>query len=149
MPGMGTFTEVVVKELIPHIDASFSTLATRENRGMAGLSMGGMQTFATTLPNLDKFSHIGGFSGGGGRGGTPFDVKTANNGVYADTAGFNKKVKVLFVGIGSVEGPGTKTYHEALDKSGINNVYYESPGTAHEWQTWRKCLYEFAPRLFK
>jgi enterochelin esterase family protein len=79
----------------------------------------------------------------------PFDVKTANNGVYADVAAFNKKVKLLWVGIGSVEGPGTKTFHEALDKARIHNVYFESPGTAHEWQTWRRCLNDFAPRLFR
>lgn len=150
-PGMNTFTEVMIQELIPNIDATFRTLSTRENRGMAGLSMGGMQTFATTLSNLDKFSHIGGFSGGGGggRGGAPFDVKTASNGVYADVGAFNKKVKLLWVGIGSVEGPGTKTFHEALDTAGIHNVYFESPGTAHEWQTWRRCLNDFAPRLFR
>lgn len=148
---MNTFTEVMIQELIPNIDATFRTLSTRENRGMAGLSMGGMQTFATTLSNLDKFSHIGGFSGGGGggRGGAPFDVKTASNGVYADVGAFNKKVKLLWVGIGSVEGPGTKTFHEALDTAGIHNVYFESPGTAHEWQTWRRCLNDFAPRLFR
>ena len=74
--------------------------------------MGGMQTFATTLANLDKFAYIGGFSGStGGRGG--FDPKTSNDGVFADAAAFNKKVKVLFLGIGSVEGPGTKTFSDA------------------------------------
>ena len=54
---------------------------------MAGLSMGGMQTFMTTLANLDKFAYIGGFSGStGGFGGT-FDPKTSNNGVFADATG--------------------------------------------------------------
>ena len=58
----------------------------RENRAMAGLSMGGAQTFGTALAHLDKFAYIGGFSGSsGGRGG--FDPKTASDGVYADAAG--------------------------------------------------------------
>ena len=75
---------------------------------MAGLSMGGMQTFLTTLANLDKFAWIGGFSGScGGRGGT-FDPKTTCNGAFVDPAAFNKKVKLLFLGIGSVEGPGCR-----------------------------------------
>ena len=115
---------------------------------MAGLSMGGMQTFLTTLSNLDKFAYIGGFSGSTGfRGG--FDPKTSNNGVFADAKAFNDKIKVLFLGIGSVEGPGAKTYSEQLTQAGIKNVFFESAGTAHEWLTWRRCLNDFAPRLFQ
>ena len=128
--------------------AHLSRAPGRENRAMAGLSMGGMQSFLTVLGNLDKFAYLGGFSGSsGGRGG--FDPKTSNNGVFADAAAFNKKMKVLFLGIGSVEGPGTKKFSEALTKAGIHNVYFESPGTAHEWLTWRRCLNDFAPRLFR
>ena len=44
---------------------------------------------------------------------------------------------------------GVKNYHLALAQAGIKHVYYESPGTAHEWQTWRRCLREFAPLLFQ
>jgi enterochelin esterase-like enzyme len=143
-----TFTEMMFTDLIPTIEKTYRVAPGRENRAMAGLSMGGMQTFLTTLANLDKFAYIGGFSGStGGRGG--FDPKTSNNGVFADAAAFNKKVKVLFLGIGSAEGPGTKNFSEALTKAGVNNVYFESPGTAHEWLTWRRCLNDFAPRLFQ
>lgn len=61
---------------------------------------------------------------------------------------YNKKVNLLFLGIGSAEGPGTKTFSDGLTGAGIHNVYFESPGTAHEWLTWRRCLYNFASRLF-
>ena len=143
-----TFTEMMITDLIPMVERTYRVLPGRENRAMAGLSMGGMQTFATTLANLDKFAYSGGFSGSsGGRGG--FDAKTSSNGVFADAAAFNKKVKVLFLGIGSVEGPSAKNFSEALTKAGIHNVYFESPGTAHEWLTWRRCLDDFAPRLFR
>jgi enterochelin esterase family protein len=156
-PGVGgsnTFAEVFIQELIPMIDRTYRTLATRENRAMAGLSMGGGQTFAITLANLDKFAYIGGFSGaGGGMGGAAFDVKTAHNGVFADAAAFNKKVKLVWIGVGTAEpermATSIKTFHEALDKAGIKTVYYESPGTAHEWLTWRRDLNEFAPLLFQ
>jgi enterochelin esterase-like enzyme len=142
------FTEMMLTDLIPMVERTFRVGAGRENRAMAGLSMGGAQTFGTALANLDKFAYIGGFSGsGGGRGG--FDPKTSNGGVFADAPAFNKKVKVLFLGIGSAEGPGTKTFSEQLTQAGINNIYYESPGTAHEWLTWRRCFKEFAPRLFR
>ena len=119
---------------------------------MAGLSMGGAQTFATTLTNLDKFAYIGGFSGncsGFGRGNDAPDMKTVCGGAFADPAAFNAKVKVLFLGIGAAEGPGTKNFSEALTKGGVHNVYFESPETAHEWLTWRRALHDFAPRLFK
>ena len=144
-----TFTEMMLTDLIPTIESTYRVLPGRENRAMAGLSMGGMQTFLTTLANLDKFAYIGGFSGStGGFTGT-FDPKTSDHGVFADAAAFNKKVKVLFLGIGSVEGPNTKNFSDQLTKAGIKNVYFESPGTAHEWLTWRRCLNDFAPRLFR
>ncbi len=152
-PNFGaTFTEMMFTDLIPTVEKAYRVLPGRENRAMAGLSMGGMQTFTTALANLDKFAYIGGFSGssgGPGRGSSTWDPKTASGGVYADPAAFNKKVKVLFLGIGSVEGPNTKNFSDALTKAGIHNVYFESPGTAHEWLTWRRCLNDFAPRLFR
>ncbi len=154
MGGLGsftgaTFTEMMLTDLIPMVEKTYRVLPGRENRAMAGLSMGGMQTFLTTLSHLDQFSYIGGFSGSTGGFGGQFDPKTSNNGVFADAAAFNKKVKVLFLGIGSVEGPGAKNFSENLTKAGVKNVYYESPGTAHEWLTWRRCLNQFAPLLFK
>ena len=151
--GMGslsrpTFTEMMFTDLIPTIEKGYRVLPGPESRAMAGLSMGGMQTFTTGLQNLDKFAYLGGFSGScGGRG--AFDPKTSCNGAFADPAAFNRKVKVLFLGIGSAEGQGTKQFSDALTKTGVHNVYFESPGTAHEWLTWRRCLNDFAPRLFK
>lgn len=145
-----TFTQVMLTDLIPMIERTYRVLPGRENRAMAGLSMGGMQTFFTTLPNLDRFAYIGGFSGSFGRRGGEFDPKTSNGGVFADADAFNKKVKVLFLGVGSEEDPArTKRLSDQLTAAGINNVYFESPGTAHEWLTWRRCLYDFAPRLFR
>jgi enterochelin esterase-like enzyme len=149
-----TFTEMMLTDLIPMVEKTYRVAPGRENRAMAGLSMGGMQTFTTTLTNLDRFAYIGGFSGstgGPGRGTTEWDPKTAMGGVFADAASFNKRVKVLFLGIGGAEGAGTKTFSDALTKAGIKNVYYESqsPATAHEWLTGRRCLRECAPLLFK
>jgi enterochelin esterase-like enzyme len=149
----GALEEVFIKDLLPMIDATYRTIPDREHRAMAGLSMGGMQTFNITLNNLDKFAYIGGFSGAGGNfGGGTFDPKTAHNGVMADAEAFNKKVKLVWLGIGTAEGErfynSVKNYRESLEKAGIKTVFYESPGTAHEWQTWRRSLNEFAPLLF-
>ena len=76
-------------------------------------------------------------------------MTTICGGAFADPAAFNSKIKVLFLGVGSVEGPGTKAFSDALTKAGIHNVYFESPGTAHEWLSWRRALNDFAPRLFR
>ena len=136
-------------DLIPMTEKNYRVAPGSENRAMAGLSMGGMQTFTTGLGNLDKFAYLGGFSGNcGGRGAT-FDPKTSCGGAFADPAAFNKRVKVLFVSTGSVEGPGVKNFSDELTKAGIRNVYFESPGTAHEWLSWRRALNDFAPRLFQ
>ena len=146
---LSAFTDMMFTDLIPMIEGNYRALPGRESRAMAGLSMGGMQTFTTALHNLDRFAYLGGFSGNcAGRGGT-FDPMTTCGGAFADPAAFNKQVKVLFLGIGSEEGQGTKDFSVALTKAGIPNVYFESAGTAHEWLTWRRCLYEFALRLFR
>ncbi len=143
-----TFTEMMFTDLIPTVEKNYRVAPGRENRAMAGLSMGGMQTYTTGLENLDKFAYLGGFSGScGGRG--EFDPKTSCNGAFADPAAFNQKVKVLFLSTGSVEGPGVKKFSDELTAAGIHNVYFESPGTAHEWLTWRRALQDFAPRLFR
>jgi enterochelin esterase-like enzyme len=150
VPGRGrgafdfsTFAKVMTEELIPFIDANYRTLADQPHRAMAGLSMGGAQTRQITLANLDKFSHIGLFSGGSLAADAP---------QLADPAAFKQKVKVLFVSYGSREAAGAataKANHAALERLGIKNIYYESPETAHEWQSWRRSLYELAPRLFR
>src|SRR5205823_11728205 len=90
---------------------------------------------------------------GGGFGGAPFDPKTAYNGVMANADAFNKRMRVLFLSIGTAEAQrmqdGVRGFHDALDKAGIKTALYESPGTDHEWLTWRRSLHEFAPMLFR
>lgn len=146
------FPEVLVKEVIPMIDKSFRTLADRNNRAMAGLSMGGFQTFQTTMTNLDKFAYIGGFSGAG-RLQPGADIKQAYDGAWSNADAFNKKMKLVYVSIGTKEPErmytGVNGFHQALEKAGIKHVYYESPGTAHEWQTWRRSLRQYAGLIFK
>ena len=149
------FESDVTEALIPFIDKTFRTIADRGHRAMAGLSMGGMQTFHITLNHLDLFSHIGGFSGAAGPfiTGRDVDFKTDYNGVLADPAAFAKKVPVLWLGVGTAEPErmreGIRKLHASLTDDGIAHVYRESPGTDHEWQTWRRNLNDFAPRLFR
>jgi enterochelin esterase-like enzyme len=141
-----TYAELMVKDLIPFIDGNLRTLSDQGSRAMAGLSMGGMVTRRVALANLDKFSHIGLFSGGSI---SPDDVN--------DTPGFKEKVKLVFVSYGSREldnrrtgfGGDPRANTDAIKEAGINSHFYVSPLTAHEWQSWRRSLREFAPLLFK
>lgn len=129
------FQTVLINELIPYIDANFRTLANKDNRAMAGLSMGGMETKMITLNNPDVFSYYGLLSGG----------------VYTPTDITDKsKVKLVFLSCGSKERPdGVRKAAEELKAAGFNAVSYVSEGTAHEFQTWRRSLYQLAPMLFK
>ncbi|HET7811800.1 MAG TPA: alpha/beta hydrolase-fold protein [Steroidobacteraceae bacterium] len=148
------FEDDVTQVLIPFVDKTYRTLADRDHRAMAGLSMGGFQTFQVTLNHLDLFSHIGGFSGAGGmmEDRKP-DMTTDFNGAFADAAAFARKVHVLYLGVGTAEPERFQTrlrgLHDALTEAGIAHVWWQSPGTDHEWQTWRRNLKDFAPRLFR
>jgi enterochelin esterase-like enzyme len=155
-----SFEDVVVHDLIPMIDASYRTIPDREHRAMAGLSMGGMQTLFITLEHLDLFAYIGSFSGSiipniRTANGTPqpFDPKTAYGGAFSDPVTFNKRVRLLWLGVGTAESDDFRAETggtvEALRKAGVRLEYFESSGTAHEWQTWRRDLNDFAPRLFR
>jgi hypothetical protein len=170
--GGGAYGKLMINDLIPWVDSNFRTLTDKDHRAMAGLSMGGFMTAAVTMSNLDKFSYIGLFSGGTAAGfgpggpGSPIpmgqpapapaklDLKTIYSGAMADPAEFNKKVKVFFFSCGTeppLENPeALKKHQEQLVEAGITNSYvYISPGTSHEWQTWRRSLYVFAPMLFQ
>jgi enterochelin esterase family protein len=139
------FKKTLLQDIIPMVDATFRTLADQPHRAMAGLSMGGMQTNAIAMENLDVFSHVGLFSGG-----TVGDPATAHNGVMANAKAFNKKMKLIFQSCGSRERPeNVKASYEQLKAAGITTVMYVSPETAHEWQTWRRSLREFASLLFR
>ena len=129
----------MTQDLIPFIDREYRTLADREHRALAGLSMGAGQAVQIGLANTDKFSAIGSFSGGGVRN-------------LEESAANLKKLSLAWFGAGSAESgrvSSGKAGVEAMQKAGIPAVWYESPGTAHEWQTWRRSLYDFAPRLFR
>lgn len=143
-----SFTPILLTDIIPYIDKTLRTKTDRDSRAMAGLSWGGHQTFETTLANLDKFAYIGAFSG------AIFlpknaDIRKVYNGVFADAETFNRQVHTLFLGMGSEENMGSRQLSEKLTAAGINNIYYESPGTHHEWLTWRRCLNEFLPLIFR
>jgi enterochelin esterase-like enzyme len=135
-PGGGSYGKLMTEDMIPWIDSNFRTLADQPNRAMSGLSMGAMMTKSVTLANLDKFAYIGLFSGG-----------TIAPAELTDKS----KVKLVFMSYGSRErgSEGVKAAADDLNKAGVKSVSYVSPLTAHEWQSWRRSLREYAQLLFK
>jgi len=158
----GAFADVVIRDLIPTIDASYRTIADRRHRAIAGLSMGGMQTLFIASRHLDEFAYVASLSGPLLYGKDPderldaalqesLDPKTAYDGLFSDPAKFNQQVKLLWLGAGTEEKDlhaRVSDFAAALRRTGVRVVFFESPGTAHEWQTWRRDLFDLAPRLF-
>ena len=140
------FMKTLLEDIIPMIDVNYRTLADQQNRAMAGLSMGGMQTRIITLANPEVFAYVGMFSGG--------SISAAD---IENTPGFKEKVKLVFISYGSRElenpragfGGDPKENTDKLKEAGLKTHFYVSPQTAHEWQSWRRSLYQFAPLLFR
>ncbi|HWI89804.1 MAG TPA: alpha/beta hydrolase-fold protein [Flavisolibacter sp.] len=129
------FQTVLIDELIPYVDSHFRTMANQLHRAMAGLSMGGFETHTITLARPDVFSYYGLLSGG----------------IYnPDELKDKAKPKLIFLSCGSFENPdGINKATDALKTAGYNAVGFVSQGTRHEFQTWRRSLYQMAPLLFK
>ena len=141
--GFGGFSEgfknVLFNDIIPMVEKNYRVIADPQHRAYAGLSMGGMQAREITLANPDKFAYVGSFSSGAW---SVDQVKESN--------GFTKNVKLLFMSGGGKENMGCEEAAKKIhDELGMNAVGYESPGTAHEWHTWRRSLYQFAQLIFK
>lgn len=124
------FQTFLCDELVPYVDAHFRTIANKDNRAMAGLSMGGMETHSITLARPEMFGYYGLLSGGQY---TPQEIQDKN------------QVKKIFMSCGSKENPdGIKNATAAMKEAGFDVMGYVSEGTAHEFQTWRRSLYFMA-----
>ncbi len=143
--GNEAFEEVVLKDLIPLIDRNYLTIANREYRAIAGLSMGGGQALEIGLKNLDKFAWVGGFSSLL----KDFDVKKSYGGVFNNAIETNRKLHLLWLGCSTEDElfAANQLAHQELTNLGIKHIWLTSSG-AHEWQVWRKYLYNFVPKLF-
>lgn len=140
-----TFYQVLINDLIPAIDNNFRTKTDRDHRAMAGLSWGGHQTFDMVFTHLDKFSYCGAFSGAI----FGLNVNKTYDGIFTRPNEVNSRLHTLFLGCGTEENMGTAKLIKDLREAGVKVDDYVSPGTAHEWLTWRRCLKEFVVKLFR
>lgn len=152
------FEEMICDEVIPFVDANYRTIADRKHRATAGLSWGAKQAYDLALGHPQYFASMAGFSGiivigefGHGTPGykDPKQLNAAYNGIFSNPKQFNKDTELLFIANGEAEGNNLAEMSKILKKKGIKNTFYQSPKTAHEWLTWRRCLYNYAQLLFK
>jgi enterochelin esterase family protein len=139
------FGELILQDVVPAIDSNFRTIADRDNRAIAGLSMGAGQAMQIGLENLDTFGAIGSFSSGSRN----FDPNTSYGGIFKNSSVANQKINLLWIGCGELDFLFERAgaMHESLQKLGVQHVWRPGPG-AHEWQVWRHHIHEFAQSVF-
>lgn len=137
-----TFEKDLLTDLIPFIEKKYPVLADRENRAIAGLSMGGGQSLNFGLGNLDKFAWVGGFSS------APNTKKPEE--LMPDPQNAKSKLKLLWLSCGDDDRLITfsKRTHDYLFEHDVPHVYYIEPGV-HDFKVWKNGLYMFSQFLFK
>ncbi|MDE6479578.1 MAG: esterase [Muribaculaceae bacterium] len=149
------FEKELLNDIIPMTEKKFRVKPGRENRALAGLSMGGIQTLNTGIPNLDKFAYLGVFSSGWFANPNPFGVMMDSEKYYdmlkENKDKYNDQLKVFWLSMGGKEDiayENCRVMRDRFDKIGIKYDYFETPG-GHTWPVWRESLYQFAPLIFK
>lgn len=144
------FAEDLMTDIIPYIEENYRVLTDKDNRALAGLSMGGMETLEAGLNHYQKFGYLWVLSSGWFANDTKtYEVKGAY--LKKIAADFNKTVRALHFTQG---GPEDIAYHNCkamlklFDAAGIKYGYSEAPG-GHTWYTWRNDLYNMVQQLFK
>jgi enterochelin esterase family protein len=144
------FVEELLANVIPYVEKNYRTAAGRENRAIAGLSMGGGQTLAVAPSNLDKFAYIGVWSSGVNQQAAA-DFEKRNAQFFENSGQTNKLVKLFWIGVGEKDplaSASAKNLSQILTARGIKHEYHEGEG-AHTWINWRHYLNDFAQLLFR
>jgi enterochelin esterase-like enzyme len=150
--GFGDFANDLIKDIVPYVESHYSVIADAQHRALAGLSLGGMQTKAIAPAHSDTFAYFGVFSGG--------NISPTTD--ITDMETFKKNTKLVFMSFGGREpsaargagglpsGPvGIHREADALNKAGVKAVCYLSQDSGHDFTSWRRSLYYFAPLLFR
>ena len=141
-------------DIVPFIEKTYPVVKNRKGRAVAGLSMGGGQSFFIAFRNVDLFSSVGIFSSGligaNAIGGAPFDGEAIIPGLYSQPAKFNR-FDVIYLSCGEEDNriDGMKDFKAKLDEKGYKGVVWEQYPGGHEWKVWRRNLASFVQLLFK
>lgn len=142
------FTNELLNDVAPYIESNFRVQANRQNRAIAGLSMGGGQTLRILTSHPDRFGYISIWSAGIGQNVADFESKNATFFDSADTVNRNLKRLSISVGDKDFTLAGSKNLAELLNKHGIKNELHVSAG-GHTWINWRHYLTDLLPQLFQ
>ena len=136
------FESDLLKDIIPFIDARYSTKTDRENRAVAGLSLGGGQSLNIGVKNLDTFAWVGGFSSA--------IIGVQPGDLAANPDHLRKQLKLLWISCGSEDSliTSSQRLHQALKAGNVPHVWQVEPG-AHVWPVWKNDLYLISQLLFK
>ena len=139
------FEDYMLRDVIPTVEARYRVAPGRQNRAIAGLSMGGGQSLRIGLGHLDLFSAVASFSGA-----IPGDFETRFAGLLKDSKSTNERLKVLWIGCGRQDSlfPRSNNLSELLTKYQVKHVFHPTDGV-HNYTVWRKYLAEYTPLLFR
>jgi enterochelin esterase family protein len=139
------FQDYLLQDVIPTVESQYRVDPGRQNRAIAGLSMGGGQSLRIGLGHLDLFSAVASFSGA-----VPADFETRFASVLKDSQGTNEKLKALWIGCGQQDSlfPRSKGLSELLTKYQIKHTFHPTDGV-HNYTVWKKYLAEYTPLLFR
>ena len=144
----------LVADILPYVEKNYNVIKNRKGRAVAGLSMGGGQSFFIAFRNVDVFANVGIFSSGligsTAIGGEPFDAEKLFPGMYSSPAKYNK-FDVIYLACGEQDNriDGMKDFKQKLDQNGYKGVVWEQYPGAHEWKVWRRNLAAFVQLIFK
>jgi enterochelin esterase family protein len=160
-----SFARTVLEEVMPRVEKAYNATKDRNQRAIAGLSMGGAEALFTGLNHLDRFAWVGSLSGAfimwprgnaaaaaGGRGGvqsmTPGDFERSFPKLDAKA---NSQIRLLWIACGLDDGLNTvnRQFKDWLKSKNVEFKDVEVPGFAHVWPLWRRNLAELAPLLFQ
>jgi len=144
------FTDELLKEVVPYVEKHFRVKPGQENRALAGLSMGGGQTFQVVSSHPDEFAYVGVWSGSVGGGRNAGNLEERYESFLKSADHLNKVVKLFSISVGEQDFllNGSKSLAETMEKHGIKHEMHVSGG-GHTWINWRHYLNDFAPKLFR
>ena len=144
----------LVADILPYIEKNYPVIKNRKGRAVAGLSMGGGQSFFIAFRNVETFANVGIFSSGligaSAIGGAPFDAEQHFPGMYTNPAKYNK-FDVIYLACGEQDNriDGMLDFKKKLSDKGYKGVVWEQYPGAHEWKVWRRNLSAFVQLIFK
>ncbi len=150
--GIAIMEDELLNNVIPLIEDNYRVYTDQEHRALAGLSMGGGQSFYIGLQNTDVFDYVGVFSTGifGGIPGSDFDPEEAVPGILTNSSKFNDNLELFYMSCGD-DDPRREFTEKVVDTFKENDLdvqYKHEPGS-HEWKVWRANLHDFLPQIFK